>query len=107
MIAARWADDVRRDRTYHRGPWHYINYPYKPTGQPETAQAKPAAEPNIVTASAENLAIVKGDASSADKAVALCWAKASFELATNSAYRSGAVTGSPEPPSGYLPRRRS
>ena len=34
MQASRWADDVRRtDKQYHRGPWHYINWPFKPDGQ--------------------------------------------------------------------------
>jgi hypothetical protein len=29
MQAARWADDIRRtDKHYHRGPWHYINWPF-------------------------------------------------------------------------------
>ena len=30
MLAARWADDVRRGSAYHRGPWHYVNYPLVP-----------------------------------------------------------------------------
>jgi S1/P1 Nuclease len=35
MQAVRWADDIRtKDRQYHRGPWHYINRPFKPEGQP-------------------------------------------------------------------------
>jgi len=25
MQAARWPDDIRKDKQYHRGPWHYIN----------------------------------------------------------------------------------
>jgi hypothetical protein len=30
MQAARWADEIRfRDRQHHRGPWHYINWPFK------------------------------------------------------------------------------
>src|SRR5262245_12187719 len=29
MLAARWADDIRtKDRSQHRGPWHYINWPF-------------------------------------------------------------------------------
>jgi hypothetical protein len=34
MLAARWPDDVRRNAEYHRGPWHYVNFPFKPAGQP-------------------------------------------------------------------------
>jgi hypothetical protein len=73
MLAARWPDDVRRNAEYHRGPWHYINFPFKPAGQPATVTAPPPAEPNILTAYAENLAIVKGDGAAGEKAVALCW----------------------------------
>jgi hypothetical protein len=41
MQAARWADDIRmRDKQYHRGPWHYINWPFKPEGQPATVQTR-------------------------------------------------------------------
>src|SRR5687768_6177329 len=25
MQAARWPDDVRDNRTFHRSPWHYVN----------------------------------------------------------------------------------
>src|SRR5215471_20107593 len=36
MLAARWADDVRtQDHDQNRGPWHYINLPFKPDGQPD------------------------------------------------------------------------
>ncbi|HEY6368150.1 MAG TPA: hypothetical protein VI585_25500 [Candidatus Binatia bacterium] len=39
MQAARWADDIRmRDKQHHRGPWHYINWPFKPEGQLATVQ---------------------------------------------------------------------
>jgi hypothetical protein len=35
MQAARWADDIRgNDRQQHRALWHYINWPFKPEGQP-------------------------------------------------------------------------
>ena len=41
MQAARWADDVRMtDKQHHRGPWHYINMPFKPEGQPDTVQTQ-------------------------------------------------------------------
>jgi hypothetical protein len=39
MQAARWPDDVRiRDKQHHRGPWHYINWPFKPETQPDSVQ---------------------------------------------------------------------
>ena len=41
MQADRWADDVRlRDKQHHRGPWHYINFPFKPERQPASVQIK-------------------------------------------------------------------
>ena len=30
MLAARWPDDVRRNKQYHHGSWHYVNLPYSP-----------------------------------------------------------------------------
>src|SRR5262245_35324448 len=31
MQAARWPDELRiTDKRHHRGPWHYINWPFKP-----------------------------------------------------------------------------
>jgi S1/P1 Nuclease len=55
MHAARWPDDIRfRDKQYHRGPWHYINWPFKPEGQPVSAQTREPESVNILTAMAEN-----------------------------------------------------
>ena len=73
MIAAALAGRRPHQSDVPPRPVALHNYPYKPPGQPETVVAKQPAEPNIVTAFAENLAIVKGDAPAADKAVALCW----------------------------------
>jgi hypothetical protein len=43
MLAARWEDDIRiKDRSQNRGPWHYINLPFKPEGQPYLARSKNA-----------------------------------------------------------------
>ena len=55
MQPARWADDIRRgDRQYNRGPWHYINWPFKPEGQPASVQIRKPEPVNILTALAEN-----------------------------------------------------
>jgi len=41
LQAARWPDDVRlRDKQHHRATWHYINWPFKPDGQPASVQAR-------------------------------------------------------------------
>jgi hypothetical protein len=39
MQAARWPDDIRmRDQQHHRGPWHYINWPFKPNGNQQACK---------------------------------------------------------------------
>ena len=59
MLAPRWADDIRTgDRAQHRGLWHYINFPFKPDGQPLSVQTNPPQAVNILTALAENERIV-------------------------------------------------
>ena len=70
MQAARWPDDIRmRDRQHHRGPWHYINFPFKPNGQPDSVQTRDPEQVNIVTAMAENESVVRKER----KAIALAW----------------------------------
>jgi hypothetical protein len=74
MLAARWPDDIRDDPAYNHEAWHFIDVPFKPTGQPATVQTERAREPNVVTALEANLAVLrKADAKDADKAIALCW----------------------------------
>jgi hypothetical protein len=72
MLAARWADDVRkRDRAQDRPQWHYINLPFKPEGEPVGTKAP--ASVNILTAIAENKRIVRREAPVEQRAVALTW----------------------------------
>jgi S1/P1 Nuclease len=74
MQAARWPDDVRmKDKQYHRGPWHYVNLPFKPEGQPDNVKTKDAEPVNILTALAENESIVKNENAPERKAIALAW----------------------------------
>jgi S1/P1 Nuclease len=41
MQASRWADDIRtQDKAQNRPPWHYINLPFKPYGQPSDVQIR-------------------------------------------------------------------
>ena len=67
------ADDIRRDNAQHRGPWHYINFPFKPDGQPASVQTKPPQAVNIITALVDNERIVKTDTDPARKSIALTW----------------------------------
>jgi S1/P1 Nuclease len=74
MQAARWPDDIRmRDRQYHRGPWHYINWPFRPVGQPASVQIKEPEPVNILTALAENESGVRGQDDPGRNAIALAW----------------------------------
>ena len=73
MLAPRWADDIRRDNAQHRGPWHYINFPFKPDGQPASIQTKPPQAVNIITALVDNERIVNTDTDPARKSIALTW----------------------------------
>jgi hypothetical protein len=55
MQAPRWPDDVRDNKAYHHGPWHYINNPiYGKEQPPREDRPWPAASPNILTAFAQN-----------------------------------------------------
>jgi hypothetical protein len=73
MLAARWADDVRGEREFDHPSWHYIDYPYKPMGQPASVRTFPPDAENAVAAIQTNLKILKSGASPAQKAVALSW----------------------------------
>jgi hypothetical protein len=74
MQAARWADELRMtDRQYHRAPWHYINLPFKPKGQPPSVQTREPEPVNILTALAENESVVKNENDPEPKAIALAW----------------------------------
>jgi len=73
MLAARWPDDIRGDAAFHHGAWHYINFPYKPEGQPASVQPVDPPSDNILAAYQRNLDILQSTAEAATKAVALCW----------------------------------
>jgi hypothetical protein len=73
MLAARWPDDIRGDKTFDHPVWHYIDYPYKPRGQPDSVVAPAPAAENIVSAFKQNVAVIQSTAADAQKAVALCW----------------------------------
>ena len=74
MQAARWPDDIRiRDKQQHRALWHYINWPFKPEGQPDGVQIREPEPVNILTAMSENERIVKNETDPERKAIALAW----------------------------------
>ena len=60
MLAARWADDIRTlDKAESRLPWHYIDFPFKPAGEPANIQAMQPTQDNILTAITENERVVR------------------------------------------------
>src|SRR5262245_13099896 len=74
MQTARWADDIRsNDKKQHRALWHYINWPFKPDGQPASVQTREPESVNILTAMAENQRIVANGNDPERKAIALAW----------------------------------
>jgi hypothetical protein len=74
MQASSWADDIRtQDRQYHHGPWHYISWPFKPEGQPDSVKIRQPAPVNILTALAENESIAKSGNDPEQGAIALAW----------------------------------
>ncbi|HZZ26642.1 MAG TPA: S1/P1 nuclease [Pirellulales bacterium] len=73
MLACRWPDDIRGNPDYNHPEWHYIDYAYKPPGQPDSVQTAEVKDPNIETAFRSNVDILKGDVPAPEKAVALCW----------------------------------
>ncbi|HEY1603530.1 MAG TPA: S1/P1 nuclease [Pirellulales bacterium] len=73
MLAARWPDDIRREREFTHPKWHYINLPFKPAGQPDSVQPPELDPENIRVGFRQNVGVLQSDASDAEKAVALCW----------------------------------
>jgi len=73
MLAARWPDDVRGDKAFDHPLWHYIDYPYKPPGQPPSLPGLAPAADDIVAAFKRNVAVLNSTAPDDQKAVALCW----------------------------------
>ena len=57
MLAARWPDDIRGNKKYDHPFWHFINYPFKPTGQPESVKPAEPKEENIVQAFCRDLLV--------------------------------------------------
>jgi hypothetical protein len=61
------------DKQHHLGPWHYINWSFKPEGQPASVQTRDPEPVNILTALAENERLVRKDNDGERKAIALAW----------------------------------
>src|ERR1044071_2628520 len=74
LLAARWADDIRTlDKAESRLPWHYVDFPFKPEGEPANIQAIQPPQENILTAIAENKRILRSGSDPARRGIALSW----------------------------------
>src|ERR1044071_4198002 len=48
MLAPRWADDIRTlDKVESHLPWHYVDFPFRPEGEPANLQAIEPPQENI------------------------------------------------------------
>src|SRR6185436_21151042 len=57
-LAARWPDDVR-GTPEHREKWHYINFPFKPAGTPNSVQVLAPDPDNILKAFKANWSLLR------------------------------------------------
>ena len=74
MLAARWADDIRtRDPAESHPLWHYVDFPFKPEGEPASIQVIQPPEENILTAIAVNERILRTGSDPARRGIALSW----------------------------------
>jgi hypothetical protein len=74
MLAARWPDDIRDNPDYNHAEWHYIDYGYKPAGQPDGIKIADPRDPNILVGYRSNVEVLNSrTASAGEKAIALCW----------------------------------
>jgi hypothetical protein len=73
MLAARWPDDIRGNKKYNHPEWHYVDFPWRSNGQPESLVLKEPKTENALTAMKENLDLLEKDIPEDEKAVALCW----------------------------------
>lgn len=73
-LTTGWADLIRNaDPARHRDRWHYINWPFKPEGEPARIVPKPPQSENILSALAHNERVFQSGAALDQRAVALAW----------------------------------
>ena len=74
MVAGRWADDIRTlDKAQSRLPWHYVDFPFKPEGEPASIQVIQPPQENILTAIALNERILRIASDPGKRGIALTW----------------------------------
>ena len=74
MRAARWADDIRtKDPSLSHRLWHFVDFPFKPEGEPPSVKTIPPLNPNLLTAIEENERIVESGSEPEKHGIALTW----------------------------------
>src|SRR5689334_1032342 len=73
MLAARWPDDIRGNKEFDHPEWHYIDFPYKPPGQPASVPAPQPPADNLMNAFQRNASVLRGTAPDTEQSIALCW----------------------------------
>ena len=74
ILTTGWADLIRNaEPAQHRDKWHYINWPFKPEGEPASIVPRPAQSENILAALAQNERLLQTTAPLDQRAVALAW----------------------------------
>jgi hypothetical protein len=74
MLAARWADDIRTlEKAESRLPWHYVDFPFKPEGEPANIHIMQPPQENILTAIALNERILRSGSDPTKRGIALSW----------------------------------
>jgi hypothetical protein len=74
IVTAAWADLVRKaDPAQHRDRWHYINWPFKPEGEPASIVPRPPHSENILAALAHNERVLQSARSQDQRAIAFAW----------------------------------
>jgi hypothetical protein len=74
LAITAWADLIRQaDPGKHRDKWHYINWPFKPQGEPANIVAAPPQSENILSALAHAERLMQSTASLERKAMSFAW----------------------------------
>lgn len=73
MLAARWPDDIRGNPEFNRPKHHFIDFPFVPPDQPASVRGVDPDHENLVNSFRDNVNLLSGGATAADKAVALAW----------------------------------
>lgn len=74
ILTAAWADVVRNaNPAEHRDKWHYINWPFKPEGEPPSVVVRPPQAENILSALAQNEHALQKFGPRDQRAIAFAW----------------------------------